>query len=150
MNDSEFKRKVQNELKVIKEEIQDLASLSSVFDRWHENMYELVENNNKLKEKNDKLNGISKTLLISALNARIVAVKAGSTGNSFHIVSKHISELATDSRDISKSYLEEIDNNETLTIATFQDVQAISRLILTKLAELEIKTDALVNDIQQS
>ncbi|SDE23732.1 methyl-accepting chemotaxis protein [Paraburkholderia lycopersici] len=120
-----------------------LKSMSSTFERWHEQMISLMAENNDMHKKNQELSSIVSHVLIVSLNASIEAARAGAAGRGFSIVAGEVRSLATRSQELSKSYRDSLNRNDLITTATFQDIQAGGKMIAATLASVEASSNQL-------
>ncbi|CAB3803046.1 hypothetical protein LMG28688_05692 [Paraburkholderia caffeinitolerans] len=127
-----------------------LKQMSTLFERWHEQMISLMAQNRDMHQKNQVLSSIVSHVLIVSLNASIEAARAGSAGRGFSIVAGEVRALATRSQELSKSYRESLHRNDLVTTATFQDIQAGGKLIAASLASVESLTQQLHAQLQEA
>ena len=121
---------VKAQLEQEKESI-DLAALLVTFERWHESLTQLMLHNAEMHKQNQEFFNIVKQIVILALNAAIEAARAGEHGRGFAVVADEVRNLAMRSQELSQSYKENLNKNDFLTTATFQDIQAGGKMILT-------------------
>ncbi len=115
----------------VKENLSDLADLLVTFERWHESLNQLMQHNAEMHKQNQEFFNIVKQIVILALNAAIEAARAGEHGRGFAVVADEVRNLAMRSQELSESYKENLNKNDFLTTATFQDIQAGGKMILT-------------------
>ncbi|CAM2165176.1 methyl-accepting chemotaxis protein [Paraburkholderia sacchari] len=127
-----------------------LKQLSTVFERWHEQMISLMAQNRDMHEKNQVLSSIVSHVLIVSLNASIEAARAGAAGRGFSIVAGEVRALATRSQELSRSYRESLHRNDLVTTATFQDIQAGGKMIAASLASVESLAQQLHAQLQEA
>lgn len=118
-------------LNSVKENLNDLADLLVTFERWHEGLTQLMLHNAEMHKQNQEFFNIVKQIVILALNAAIEAARAGEHGRGFAVVADEVRNLAMRSQELSESYKENLNKNDFLTTATFQDIQAGGKMILT-------------------
>jgi methyl-accepting chemotaxis protein len=87
--------------------------------------------NAEMHKQNQEFFNIVKQIVILALNAAIEAARAGEHGRGFAVVADEVRNLAMRSQELSQSYKENLNKNDFLTTATFQDIQAGGKMILT-------------------
>jgi hypothetical protein len=122
----------------------DLADLLVTFERWHESLTQLMLHNAEMHKQNQEFFNIVKQIVILALNAAIEAARAGEHGRGFAVVADEVRNLAMRSQELSESYKENLNKNDFLTTATFQDIQAGGKMILTDISSTtEIVKQAL-------
>jgi chromosome segregation ATPase len=129
-NQSE-KAEFSSKLVLIKDNLHDLADLLVTFERWHESLTQLMLHNAEMHKQNQEFFNIVKQIVILALNAAIEAARAGEHGRGFAVVADEVRNLAMRSQELSESYKENLNKNDFLTTATFQDIQAGGKMILT-------------------
>lgn len=115
----------------IEKDLSDLTDLLVTFERWHESLNQLMEHNAEMHGQNQEFFNIVKQIVILALNAAIEAARAGENGRGFAVVANEVRNLAMRSQELSMSYKENLNKNDFLTTATFQDIQAGGKMILT-------------------
>jgi hypothetical protein len=125
------KRELSTKLIQVKEHLNDLAALLVTFERWHESLTQLMLHNSEMHKQNQEFFNIVKQIVILALNAAIEAARAGEHGRGFAVVADEVRNLAMRSQELSQSYKENLNKNDFLTTATFQDIQAGGKMILT-------------------
>jgi chromosome segregation ATPase len=126
----------------------DLAKLTDLlvtFERWHESLTQLIQHTAEMHRQNQEFFGIVKQIVILALNAAIEAARAGEHGRGFAVVADEVRNLAMRSQELSESYKENLNKNDFLTTATFQDIQAGGKMILTDVAA----TAEIIRDLRQ-
>ena len=129
-NQSE-KNELAQKLAQVKDNLSDLAALLVTFERWHESLNQLMQHNAEMHKQNQEFFNIVKQIVILALNAAIEAARAGEHGRGFAVVADEVRNLAMRSQELSESYKENLNKNDFLTTATFQDIQAGGKMILT-------------------
>ncbi|MGH8810075.1 MAG: methyl-accepting chemotaxis protein [Noviherbaspirillum sp.] len=114
-----------------------LKALAATFERWHEQMISLMEQNEDMHAKNEELAAIVKHVVIVSLNASIEASRAGSAGRGFAVVANEVRSLALRTEGLSKDYGNSLYRNDLTTTATFQDIQAGGKMIMASLSSIE-------------
>ncbi len=132
-------------LSQIDEDLTKLTELLVTFERWHEGLTQLIHHTAEMHKQNEEFFGIVKQIVILALNAAIEAARAGEHGRGFAVVADEVRNLAMRSQELSESYKENLNKNDFLTTATFQDIQAGGKMILTDVAA----TAEIVKDLRQ-
>ena len=125
------KTELAEKLAKVKDNLSDLAALLVTFERWHESLNQLMQHNAEMHKQNQEFFNIVKQIVILALNAAIEAARAGEHGRGFAVVADEVRNLAMRSQELSESYKENLNKNDFLTTATFQDIQAGGKMILT-------------------
>lgn len=128
---TEQKAELETKLQLVKSNLSDLAALLVTFERWHESLTQLMLHNAEMHKQNQEFFNIVKQIVILALNAAIEAARAGEHGRGFAVVADEVRNLAMRSQELSESYKENLNKNDFLTTATFQDIQAGGKMILT-------------------
>jgi len=139
----EEKGNLSNQLNQVKKDLADLADLLVTFERWHESLTQLMLHNAEMHKQNQEFFNIVKQIVILALNAAIEAARAGEHGRGFAVVADEVRNLAMRSQELSESYKENLNKNDFLTTATFQDIQAGGKMILTDVSS----TTEIVKDV---
>ena len=120
------------------QEIGSLLTLVKTFERWHTDMNILVAHNREMHNKNDEFANIVKQVVIVALNASIEAARAGPQGRGFAVVAEEMRSLANRAESLSTDYRKNLFENEMITTATFQDLQAGGKMIVSAVTGLEV------------
>ena len=127
-----------------------LKSMALTFERWHEAMNVLMEQNREMHVKNREFSAIVKHVLIVSLNASIEAARAGEAGRGFAVVADEVRTLASRSDVLSKDYGNRLDRNDMTTTATFQDIQAGGKMIMAAISGIEALTRQLQATVEQA
>ena len=136
-----------NELKRVKEMLNDLNLLVQAFDRWHGGLDSLMGHNAHMHTQNSEFFKIVNQIVILALNAAIEAARAGEEGRGFAVVADEVRNLALRSQQLSESYKENLNKNDLITSATFQDIQAGGKLIMTEVHATSDIVDKLMAQV---
>lgn len=145
-NNYSEKVELSNKLQRVKDNLNDLAALLVTFERWHESLTQLMLHNAEMHKQNQEFFNIVKQIVILALNAAIEAARAGEHGRGFAVVADEVRNLAMRSQELSQSYKENLNKNDFLTTATFQDIQAGGKMILNDVSSTsEIVKSLLAN-----
>jgi len=129
--------------KVLKEDVSNLLHLLSTIDRWDEEMAKLMQHNSDMQEQNKQFSKIVNNIIILALNASIEAARAGEAGRGFAVVADEVKTLANQSENLSASYKDNLHKNDMIATATFQDIQASGKMIITSIHAIETKLNNL-------
>jgi len=127
----------------LKKNISVLLDVLSTLNRWDDEMSKLMAHNNDMQKQNKEFSNIVKQIIILALNASIEAARAGEAGRGFAVVADEVKMLASRSGGLSDSYRDNLHKNDLITTATFQDIQAIGKMILTSIYAINAKLDEL-------
>ena len=146
----EFKEEWGRQAASIAAEAVRLKELAVTFERWHEQMISLMEQNQEMHTKNHELSSIVSHVLIVSLNASIEAARAGAAGRGFSVVASEVRTLASRSQDLSKSYRDSLHRNDLITTATFQDIQAGGKMIVASLGGVATLANQLQSRLEQA
>lgn len=120
------------------ESITRLLGLARTFERWNGDMAVLIHHNKDMHQKNDEFAQIVNQIIIVALNASIEAARAGEHGRGFAVVAHEVRDLAQRAEKLSKSYRSNLYQNDLVTTATFQDLQAVGKMIMGAVVGLDL------------
>lgn len=140
---SERSGQIESVKQKLKSDVASLLEILSTINRWDDEMSKLMQHNSYMQEQNQKFAGIVKQIIILALNASIEAARAGEAGRGFAVVADEVKTLATRSGGLSENYRDNLHKNDLITTATFQDIQASGKMIITSLHALESKINSL-------
>jgi methyl-accepting chemotaxis protein len=146
----EFKEEWGRQAASIAAEAARLKALAVTFERWHEQMISLMEQNQEMHSKNHELSSIVSHVLIVSLNASIEAARAGAAGRGFSVVASEVRTLASRSQELSKSYRDSLHRNDLITTATFQDIQAGGKMIIASLGGVATLANQLQSRLEQA
>jgi methyl-accepting chemotaxis protein len=146
----EFKEEWGGQAASIAAEAARLKALAVTFERWHEQMISLMEQNQEMHSKNHELSSIVSHVLIVSLNASIEAARAGAAGRGFSVVASEVRTLASRSQELSKSYRDSLHRNDLVTTATFQDIQAGGKMIVASLGGVAALANQLHSRLEQA
>jgi methyl-accepting chemotaxis protein len=118
--------------------IEELLGVSKTFERWHADMSVLLKHNHGMHQKNDDFALIVRQMVIVTLNASIEAARAGEMGRGFAVVADEMRSLASRAESLSADYRRNLYENDLITTATFQDMQAGGKMIMGALTGLEL------------
>ncbi len=117
--------------------VSDLLGLVKTFERWHDDMNNLIIHNREMHGKNDDFSAIVRQMVIVTLNASIEAARAGEQGRGFSVVADEMRTLAGRAEKLSADYRKNLYQNDLITVNTFQDLQAGGKMIIGSLVGLE-------------
>ncbi|MBK4737253.1 chemotaxis protein [Noviherbaspirillum sp. DKR-6] len=140
---------LEQQARQMEDEAQRLKDLNITFERWHEQMISLMQQNQDMHAMNAELSSIVRHVIIVSLNASIEAARVGTVGRGFAVVASEVRQLATRSEELSKQYSANLHRNDLTTTATFQDIQAGGKMIMASLSGLGAKAGQIVAELQQ-
>ncbi|WP_247735553.1 methyl-accepting chemotaxis protein [Thauera aromatica] len=126
-------------------EAAQLRNLAVTFEHWHDEMNSLMAQNREMHRQNDEFSSIVRQVVILSLNAAIEAARAGESGRGFAVVANEVRALAIRSEALSKDYSLSLHKNDLTTTATFQEIQADGKMIMSAISSL----DALIGRLQK-
>ena len=118
-------------------EATQLRKVAITFEHWHEDMDSLMAQNREMHLQNGEFGAIVKHIVIVALNAAIEAARAGETGRTFAVVADEVRALASRSESLSRDYSSSLHKNDLTTTATFQEIQADGKMIVSAIGGIE-------------
>lgn len=127
----------------IKKDVGDLLTILTTMERWNDGMSKLVQTNNAMQQRNGEFAEIVQQIIVLALNATIEAARVGEAGRGFAVVAQEVKSLANRSEGFSVGYKDSLHNSDAVTVATFQDIQASGKMILTAVHALNTKVDQI-------
>ncbi len=127
----------------LQKDVTGLLTLLSTLHRWDDEMSKLMQQNQYMQKQNQEFGGIISQTVILALNAAIEAARAGEAGRGFAVVADEVRVLATRAEGFSANYRDSLHKNDMVTTATFQDIQASGKMILTAVHALDAKLSKL-------
>lgn len=119
------------------DEAGELRQVALTFEHWHHEMDTLMTQNREMRQQNAEFAAIVKHIVIVALNAAIEAARAGETGRTFAVVADEVRTLASRSESLSRDYGDSLAKNDLTTTATFQEIQADGKMIVSAIGGLE-------------
>lgn len=133
--------------KSLASEILTLLDLVKTFERWHDDMNELIIHNRAMHDKNDEFASIVKYMIIVTLNASIEAARAGASGRGFAVVADEMRSLAARAESLSEGYRNSLHQNDLITTTTFQDLQAGGKMIIGSLTGLNLINNKIKDEL---
>jgi methyl-accepting chemotaxis protein len=128
-------------------EAAELKNIAHAFERWHQDMISLTQQNREMHSKGDDLVVIVRQLIMLSLNAAIEAARAGEAARGFVVVAAEVRNLAQRAQTLSQELSKNLHKNDMVTTATFQDIQAGGKLMMAAISGLESKLGQLRNKI---
>lgn len=125
-----------------------LRKVAITFEHWHEEMNSLMAQNREMHLQNAEFGAIVKHIVIVALNAAIEAARAGETGRTFAVVADEVRALASRSESLSRDYSSSLHKNDLTTTATFQEIQADGKMIVSAIGGIESLIDQLKSRLE--
>jgi len=120
-----------------------LKTLAVAFERWHQDMISLMERNRDMHRQGEDLVTIVRQLIMLSLNAAIEAARAGDSARGFVVVAAEVRSLALRAQSLSKDLGGNLDRNDLMTTATFQDIQAGGKMMMAAISGLESMVKSL-------
>jgi hypothetical protein len=114
-----------------------LKTLAVGFERWHQDMISLMARNRDMHRQGEDLVTIVRQLIMLSLNAAIEAARAGDSARGFVVVAAEVRSLALRAQSLSKDLGRNLDKNDLMTTATFQDIQAGGKMMMAAISGLE-------------
>lgn len=131
-----YQNQVRQEAQGLQNQVHKLQNDLKSFERWSLEMEDLMANNMAMQKQSAYFQGIVKQIIILALNASIEAARAGEAGRGFAVVADEVRSLAKKSEELNSKYRENLVKSELLTVSTFQDIHATSRMVVTDVTNL--------------
>jgi hypothetical protein len=119
-------------------EVSSLLGLVKTFERWHDDMNMLIRHNSEMHSLNDDFALIVRHMVIVTLNASIEAARAGEQGRGFAVVASEMRQLAARAEKLSSDYRARLYENDLITTATFQGLQAGGKMIMGSVIGLDL------------
>jgi methyl-accepting chemotaxis protein len=132
------------------DEMESLKNVANAFERWHQDMNSLMSHNREMQSKGESLDNIARQLIMLSLNAAIEAARAGETAQGFIVVAAEVRSLANQARTLSVDLSKDINRNDLTTTATFQDIQASGKLMLTAISGVESMVKSLRTAVEEA
>lgn len=121
--------------------VQELLQVDQAIERWHASMDALLRHNADMHRKNGDFAQIVQQMTIVTLNASIEAARAGVSGRGFAVVAEEMRGLAQRAQTLSNEYRGSLHENDLITTATFQDLQAGGKMILSSVVSLRVANE---------
>ena len=128
-------------------EAAQLRNVAITFEHWHDDMDSLMAQNREMHLQNSEFGAIVKHIVIVSLNAAIEAARAGETGRTFAVVADEVRTLASRSEALSRDYSASLYKNDLTTTATFQEIQADGKMIVSAIGGIESLIAQLKNQL---
>lgn len=135
---AQVRRDALKSLEGLSEHMTRMHSVVRTFERWESEMHHLLAHNREMHTRNEEFASIVEQVVIVALNASIEAARAGEHGRGFGVVAGEIRNLAGRAEKLSKEYRANLFKNDMITTATFQDLQAGSKMITSAISGLDL------------
>jgi methyl-accepting chemotaxis protein len=119
------------------EETAQLKNIAHAFERWHQDMISLTQQNREMHLKGDDLVTIVRQLIMLSLNAAIEAARAGDAARGFVVVAAEVRSLAQRAQSLSQELSKNLHKNDMVTTAMFQDIQAGGKMMMAAISGLE-------------
>ncbi len=130
------------------DEVAAFKDLALAFERWHQDMISLTDQNRRMRSKGEDLASIVKELIMLSLNAAIEAARAGQSARGFVVVAAEVRRLALSAQALSTDLGKDLHKNDLLTTAIFQDVQAGGKLMMAAISGLEAGIRQVRTDLE--
>ncbi len=142
-------RQVVSGLEDLKKDLEELSNLLATFERWHESLTALMGHNSVMHKQNDEFTKIVSQIVILALNAAIEAARAGKFGKGFAVVADEVRALALRSQELNSSYKDNLSKNDFLTTSTFQDIQAIGKMVMSEMHSTNSRLENILSQMSR-
>jgi hypothetical protein len=128
---------VKKQSKAIGEEVSSLKAVAHAFERWHQDMNALMDQNRAMRATGEELSLIVRHLTMLSLNAKIEAARAGDASRGFVVVATEMRTLSDRADALQKQFSSGLHRNDLSTTATFQDIQASGKMMMAAISGLE-------------
>lgn len=136
--------------KAIGEEVASLKDVAHAFERWHQDMNALMDQNRKMRATGEELSLIVRHLTMLSLNAKIEAARAGDASRGFVVVATEMRTLSDRADALQKQFISGLHRNDLSTTATFQDIQASGKMMLAAISGLEAMIGRLHGQLEET
>jgi methyl-accepting chemotaxis protein len=140
---AELRQTLGREIELLDKDVAALLGIVNTIERWHDEMQIILANNSEQKKQNHEFASINKKVVMLALNASIEAARAGEVGRGFGVVADGVRDLAMTSNKLAVDFKQNLDRNDLVTTATFQDIQASGNMIRTAVFGLSHTADKI-------
>jgi methyl-accepting chemotaxis protein len=130
------------------DEVAAFKDLALAFERWHQDMISMTEQNRRMRSKGEDLASIVKELIMLSLNAAIEAARAGQSARGFVVVAAEVRRLALAAQSLSVDLGKDLHKNDMLTTAVFQDIQAGGKLMMAAISGVEAGIRQVRTDLE--
>ncbi len=134
---SSLKADLQQHWEQVRDEVSSLKSIALAFERWHEDMDVLMQQNRAMRATRADLHSIVRHLTMLSLNAKIEAARAGESARGFAVVAAEVRVVAGRAEALSTEFDGGLHKNDLATTATFQDIQASGKMMMAAISGLE-------------
>lgn len=136
--------------RAIGEEVASLKDVAHAFERWHQDMNALMDQNRKMRATGEELSLIVRHLTMLSLNAKIEAARAGDASRGFVVVATEMRTLSDRADALQKQFSAGLHRNDLSTTATFQDIQASGKMMLAAISGLEAMVGRLQGELEET
>lgn len=140
----------QKQSRAIGEEVASLKDVAHAFERWHQDMNALMDQNRKMRATGEELSLIVRHLTMLSLNAKIEAARAGDASRGFVVVATEMRTLSDRADALQKQFSAGLHRNDLSTTATFQDIQASGKMMLAAISGLEAMVGRLQGQLEET
>ena len=140
----------QKQSRAIGEEVSSLKDVAHAFERWHQDMNALMDQNRKMRATGEELSLIVRHLTMLSLNAKIEAARAGDASRGFVVVATEMRTLSDRADALQKQFSAGLHRNDLSTTATFQDIQASGKMMLAAISGLEAMVGRLQGELSET
>jgi methyl-accepting chemotaxis protein len=130
------------------DQVAGFKDLALAFERWHQDMISLTEQNRRMRSMGESLSSIVRELIMLSLNAAIEAARAGQSARGFVVVAAEVRRLALNAQSLSVDLGKDLHKSDLLTTAIFQDVQAGGKLMMAAISGVEAGIRQVHSDLE--